>query len=308
MSPTPADWAAAFPTHPVDWAALNSPPGDAVQATWVGHSTLLVQLEGLAFLTDPVFSQRCSPVQFVGPRRVVPPAFPLDHPDLPKIDAVLLSHNHYDHLDKGSVKQLNSRFGGRLRWYVPLGLKSWFTERGVSNVVELDWWQEAAHPNSSVRVVLTPAQHWSMRSPWSRKASLWGGWAVLGERRRFWFAGDSGYAPVFSEIGQRLGPFDLSAIPTGAYEPRWFMKPQHIDPAEAVQVHRDVRSMRSVACHHATFCLTDEPMDEPSKRLPRELAKAQLPADAFVSLRHGATLATAGGRTLNQPALLPVGP
>jgi N-acyl-phosphatidylethanolamine-hydrolysing phospholipase D len=154
-----------------------------VQATWVGHSTFLVQLEGLTLLTDPVFSERCSPVQFLGPRRVRPPAFPLDHPDLPKIDAVLLSHNHYDHLDKGSVRQLSARFGDRLRWYVPLGMKGWFTARGVHNVAELDWWQEEVHPGGGVRIAFTPAQHWSMRSPWSRKASLWGGWAVLGQQR-----------------------------------------------------------------------------------------------------------------------------
>ncbi|KAI3431506.1 hypothetical protein D9Q98_004556 [Chlorella vulgaris] len=306
MAPSPADFAAAFPTHPVDWAALNNPPANAVQVTWVGHSTFLLQLEGLTLLTDPVFSQRCSPVQWMGPKRVVPPAFDISHPDLPKVDAVLLSHNHYDHLDKASVLQLNARFGERLRWYVPLGMQGWFANRGVSNVVELDWWQQVAHPSSSVQVALTPAQHWSMRSPLSRKASLWGGYAVLGANTRAWFAGDSGYAPCFQEIGQRLGPFDLAIIPTGAYEPRWFMKPQHINVEEAVQVHRDVRSMRSVACHHATFSLTDEAMDEPAKLLPREVAKAKLPPDAFVSLRHGATLVTAGGATLNQPPLLPV--
>lgn len=307
-SPTEEDWRAAFPSEPVDWAALGSPPAGAVQATWVGHSTFLVQLEGLNFLTDPVFSERCSPVQWMGPRRVVPPAFELDSPQLPKIDGVLVSHNHYDHLDKGSVRQLNKRFGEQLRWYVPLGLRGWFLSRGVKNVVELDWWQEAVHPGSSVRVAFTPAQHWSMRSPWSRKASLWGGWALLGQQRSFWFAGDTGYAPVFKEIGDRLGPFDLAVIPTGAYAPRWFMKPQHIDPAEAVQVHQDVKAQRSVACHLATFSLTDEPMDEPAKRLPEEVKKAGLAADAFLTLRHGATLVTAGGRTLNQPAILPVPP
>ncbi|PSC74215.1 N-acyl-phosphatidylethanolamine-hydrolyzing phospholipase D [Micractinium conductrix] len=306
-NPTPANWEAAFPMQPVDWAALQAPPADAVQATWVGHSTLLVQLEGLNFLTDPVFSERCSPVQWMGPRRVRPPAFTAHDPRLPRIDAILLSHNHYDHLDSGSVKALNARFGEQLHWYVPLGLKTWFTKRGVRSVTELDWWQEAVHPGSAVRVALTPAMHWSMRSPLSRKDSLWGGWAVLGEKRRFWFAGDTGYSPeLFPQIGERLGPFDLSAISTGAYEPRWFMKPQHTNPAEAVQIAQDVRSMRSVACHHATFCLTDEAMDEPSKLLPKEVAKAGLAADAFVSLRHGATIVAAGGATLNQPALLPV--
>ncbi|KAI7844885.1 hypothetical protein COHA_001537 [Chlorella ohadii] len=305
-SPTAADFAAAFPLEQVDFEALANPPGDAVQATWVGHSTLLVQLEGLTFLTDPIFSERCSPVQWMGPKRVVPPAFSVDDPRLPKVDAVLLSHNHYDHLDKGSVLALNKRFGDSLRWYVPLGLASWFHRRGVRNVVELDWWQEAVHPGSSVRVALTPAQHWSMRTPWTRKASLWGGFAVLGEKRRFWFAGDTGMAPVFKDIGERLGPFDLAAIPVGAYEPRWFMKPQHIDPAEAVQVHKDVKAQQSIACHLATFCLTDEALDEPAQLLVQETAKAQLGPDAFVAVRHGATLRTAGGSMLNQPERLPV--
>ena len=176
--------------------------------------------------------------------------------------------NHYDHLDLGSVKALHARFGHALAWYVPLGLRPWFKSRGITNVTELDWWQEAAHGGSGVRVALTPAQHWSIRTPWSKKQSLWGGWAVLGPRLRFWFTGDTGYCNVFPEIGERLGPFDLSLIPTGAYEPRWFMKPQHTDPGEAVAIHQEVRSMRSVACHLATFSLTDEPMDEPVRRLP----------------------------------------
>lgn len=180
--PTPADWAAAFPLKAPDAAALASPPKDAVQALWVGHASVLVQLGGLTFLTDPVFAKRCSPISFLGPARVVSPALDASSPELPKLDAVVISHNHYDHLCDSSVKGLYSRFGDALRFYVPLGLADWFKKRGITNVVECDWWDEIEH-KPGVRVVFTPAQHWSMRKPWDRKSSLWGGWAIITPER-----------------------------------------------------------------------------------------------------------------------------
>ncbi len=249
--------------QPLDAAALASPPADAVQAVWVGHATMFVQMDGFTFLTDPVFSQRCSPVQFAGPIRVTPPAFEIEEAALPHLDFILLSHNHYDHLDYNSVKRLHKRYGDGLEWYIPLGLKSWFNGVGITNVQELDWWQEVEHTRSSssssggggsggggegssskgeagtcssIRIAMTPAQHWSARGIADRRQTLWGGYAVMGAQQRFWFAGDTGYCPAFREIGERYGPFDLAAIPTGAYGPRWFMAPQHIDPKEAVQV------------------------------------------------------------------------
>lgn len=157
--PTAADWAAAFPCHKPDFSQLEPHP-DAVKATWVGHASLLVHMGGLTFLTDPVFSDRCSPFTFMGPKRLVKPAFDLADPDLPIIDFVLISHNHYDHLDHASVMQLHNRFGKTLKWYVPLKLGKWFASCGISlqNVVELDWWQETTHSNSDVRIALTPAQ------------------------------------------------------------------------------------------------------------------------------------------------------
>eukprot|EP00878_Enallax_costatus_P024765 GHUV01026450.1.p1 GENE.GHUV01026450.1~~GHUV01026450.1.p1 ORF type:complete len:360 (+),score=55.78 GHUV01026450.1:835-1914(+) len=246
----------AFPLVKPDAAALADPPAAAVQAMWVGHATMLVQMEGLSFITDPVFSQRASPVQFMGPQRCVQPAIEPEHPAFPKLDFVLISHNHYDHLDTGSVNRLFRRFGNDLAWYVPLGLKSWFKGQGIQNVTELDWWQQVQHPGSKVNLVLTPAQHWSARGGYDRRATLWGGWAVLGPQLKFWFAGDTGYCPVFKEIGERLGPFDLSAIPIGAYQPRNFMRAQHIGPDEAVTVHKEVRSWRSIGIHCCTFCLT----------------------------------------------------
>ncbi len=221
-------------------------------------------------------------------------------------DFVLISHSHYDHLCAASVAALRARFGGDegtsnssrpLHWYVPLGLAAWFRAAGVRHVTELDWWQEAAvagKHGGSVRVACTPAQHWSQRTPWDSCATLWASWAVAGPRRRFWFAGDTGYCPVFAQIGAKYGPFDLSAIPVAAYEPRWFHRPAHLDPADAVQVHADVRSKASVAVHCATWALTDEALDEPPRQLAAAAAAAGLRPGAFRVMQHGATEATGG--------------
>eukprot|EP00879_Flechtneria_rotunda_P018761 GHRR01019694.1.p1 GENE.GHRR01019694.1~~GHRR01019694.1.p1 ORF type:complete len:406 (+),score=109.99 GHRR01019694.1:100-1317(+) len=304
--PTLEDCSRAFPLVQPDAAALANPPAAAVQALWVGHATMLVQMQGLTFITDPVFSQRPSPVQFAGPRRAVQPALVPESPAMPHLDFVLISHNHYDHLDNGSVNRLFKRFGHALSWYVPLGLKAWFRSKGITNVTELDWWQEAQHPGTKVRVVLTPAQHWSARGAFDRRATLWGGWAVLGEQLRFWFAGDTGYCPVFAEIGDRLGPFDLSAIPIGAYNPRNFMRPMHIGPEEAVTIHQEVRSKRSVGVHCCTFFLTTEPLDEPPQLLLDTLAQQGLNPQEFITLRHGAIIQSAAGQDLNRPQTLPL--
>lgn len=266
--------------------------------TWIGHATLLLQLGGCNLLTDPQFSRRASPVQWAGPRRVVPPGLSLD--ELPDIDAVLLSHDHYDSLDVRSARALHRRGRGRTVFFVPLGLKRWFTRRGIDEVVELDWWEGTTH--KGLRITALPAQHWSKRSLFSQNTSLWCGWTVsrgqATESVRFLFAGDSGYSPDFSEIGRRLGPFDLAAIPIGAYAPRWFMRSHHMAPEEAVQVHRDVRSRCSVGIHWGTFPLTDEPWEEPAERLRRAAAAAGLGADEFRVLRHGETRFLEGGRWL----------
>ncbi|KAF8056443.1 Napepld [Scenedesmus sp. PABB004] len=290
--PSLADCSAAFPRVPPDAAALRAPPGGAVQALWVGHASLLVQLEGVSFMTDPFFSQRSSPLQFVGPQRAVQPALVPEDAAMPRLDFVLISHNHYDHLDSGSVERLHKRFGHDLAWYVPLGLKAWFTRRGITNVTELDWWQEAQHPGSKVRVTLTPAQHWSARGAFDRRATLWGGWAVVGEARRFWFAGDTGYCPVFPEIGERLGPFDLAAIPIGAYEPRGFMAPMHVGPEESVAIHREVRSRRSIGIHCCTFALTTAWSAMPREQQRRRGAPAA-PREQRQALEAAAAAATA---------------
>lgn len=191
-----------------------------VRVTWLGHATVLVEMEELVFLTDPIFSSRASPSQYLGPKRFRHP--PCTIGQLPPIDAVLISHNHYDHLDYGSVAALNERFGNELRWFVPLGLLDWMQKCGCENVIELDWWEENCVPgHDEVTFVFTPAQHWCKRTLLDDNKVLWGSWSVLGPWNRFFFAGDTGYCSVFKEIGKRFGPFDLAAIPIGAYEPRY---------------------------------------------------------------------------------------
>jgi N-acyl-phosphatidylethanolamine-hydrolysing phospholipase D len=207
---------------------------------------------------------------------------------MPDIDFVVISHNHYDSLDHRTV----DRFGDTVLWYVPLGLKAWFTDRGISptRVVELDWWQSHRF-NERVEVTFTPAQHWSRRGPWDTNASLWGGWAVDIDGFNSWFAGDTGYnAGYFTDIGERLGPFRLAMIPIGAYAPRYFMSPVHIDPAQAVAVHLDVRAQQSVPVHWGTFALTIEPLLEPPRLLSEEMQKRGLPQDSFRALKIGETL------------------
>ncbi len=255
--------------------------------TWIGHATALVQINGVNILTDPHFSLRASPVQWKGPKRAMPPGLSID--ELPEIDIVLLSHDHYDSLDIKSIRALARRKGGeRTLFAVPLKYKKWFEKRGAVNVVEFDWWQ--SHESGNAQITAVPAQHWSKRYPLSKNRTLWAGWVIKVNGFTFYFAGDSGYAPIFKEIGARYGPMDLSAIPIGAYEPRWFMKDSHMNPEEAVMTHRDVRSRQSIAVHWGTFVLTDEPLDEPPVRLKEALKNEGLSENEFMLLKHGETV------------------
>ncbi|MFL6566225.1 MAG: MBL fold metallo-hydrolase [Burkholderiales bacterium] len=254
--------------------------------TWIGHATVLVRVGGLSVLTDPQFSERASPLSFAGPRRVVPPAPGLN--ELPHIDAVVISHNHYDHLDLDSVKKLAAQSGGSPRFFVPLGLKDWFTRRGIEDAIELGWWQSVTF--NGIEVHFVPVQHWSKRTLTDENRTLWGGWVLRHPELSFFFAGDAGYSKDFADIGARFGGFDLAAFPIGAYEPRWFMKIMHMDPAEAVQAHKDVNARRSLAIHWGTFDgLTDESLYEPPQRLDEARRKAGLREDQFFVLKHGET-------------------
>jgi L-ascorbate metabolism protein UlaG (beta-lactamase superfamily) len=259
--------------------------------TWIGHATALVQIGQVNVLTDPHFSERASPVQWAGPRRWQPPAVRLE--ELPHIDIVLISHNHYDHLDQGSVLALNAQPGGPPLFIVPLGIERWLAEVGITNARALDWWDSLQH--AGVAVHLTPVQHWSRRTLSDANATLWGGFVVEGEsrgrRRRVFFTGDTGYSKQhFTEIGSRFGGFDLALLPIGGYEPRWFMSAQHVNPEEAVQIHRDVGARVSVGIHWGTFQLTDEPLDQPAIDLAAAREKLGVGRREFVTLRHGQTL------------------
>jgi len=265
-------------------ALLHGPAGNP-SVTWIGHATLLVRLGGLNVLTDPHFSERASPVGFAGPRRYQPPGVALD--ELPPIHAVVISHSHYDHLDVDSVRQLHQRSGGTLRFFVPLGLKPWFAELGIDTVTEFDWWEHVEL--DGVRFTLTPAQHWSARSLFDRNRTLWGGWAIRAPDLNFFFSGDTGYSPDFKEIGRRLGPFDFSALPIGAYAPRWFMRAQHVDPAEALHIHQDLRARQSLGVHWGTFEMSDESLDAPPRELAAARREAGLSEAEFFVLRIGET-------------------
>jgi L-ascorbate metabolism protein UlaG (beta-lactamase superfamily) len=255
--------------------------------TWIGHATVLLQINGVNILTDPQFSERASPVSWAGPRRVVAPGVALE--DLPSIDVVVISHDHYDSLDLSTVQQLARREQGEETVFiVPLRLKAWFEDQGINNVIELDWWEEFIVKGITLTAV--PAQHWSKRSLFSSNKTLWAGWGIKSPDYNVYFVGDSGYAPHFKLIGERLGPFDLSLMPIGAYEPRWFMGHSHVNPEEAVQAHLDVKAKRSIAIHWGTFILTDEPLDEPPVRLKTAMEQAQLDDEEFVVMKHGESL------------------
>ncbi len=266
-------------------------------ATFIGHSTFLLQFSGgMNVLVDPVWSERVSPVTFAGPRRVRPPALAFD--DLPPIQTVLVSHGHYDHMDLTTLRRLDERFGPK--FVVGLGNGAFLQRKGLRRVEELDWWQacdlEMAGAGSEPwRVTLTPAQHWSARGVTKRNRTLWGGFflqRVTGDAPRIFFAADSGLGRHFSLIRERLGAPDRSFLPIGAYEPRWFMEQQHMNPEDAVQAHLALGSRKSVAMHFGTFRLTDESIDDPAKALAASLETHGLKPADFRVPKFGETITT----------------
>lgn len=253
---------------------------DAV-VTFIGHATLLIQTAAANILTDPVYSERASPVPFAGPTRARRPG--VRFADLPHVDVVLLSHNHYDHCDLGTLAALARRDNPLV--VTPIGNARLVASAGLSRIEELDWWEPSAQ--APCRVLLTPAQHFSARSPFDRNRALWGGFVVDAGARRIFFAGDSGYGAHFPEIGRRCGSIDLALLPIGAYEPRWFMKDVHMNPEEAVQAHLDVSARASVAIHFGTFQLTPEGIDAPVKALEGAKRARGVPEAAFQALECG---------------------
>ncbi|MDQ3950311.1 MAG: MBL fold metallo-hydrolase [Gemmatimonadota bacterium] len=295
-NPPPGHFPRATPAF-----ATPRAPGDVVTATWVGHSTVLLQIGGLNVLTDPMWSARASPLWFAGPRRLTPPG--VDFDALPPIDVVLQSHNHYDHLDSRTVRRMARRFRDA-RWFAPLGLSPLLRRWGVRDIVERDWWQTAEHrqngrtANGPVTIGCTPAQHFSARGLRDRNRTLWCGWAVEAGGHRVFFAGDTGLHPEFAAIAERYGPFDLVLLPVGAYEPRWFMRRVHLNPEDALAAYRELRgpyadvpSPALLAIHWGTFRLTDEPADEPPQRMRALWQAAGQSDDRLWVLAHGETRA-----------------
>ena len=281
--PPPGGW--NLPAVKTDPATLSSPDTNP-SVTWIGHATMLVRLAGKNILFDPIFAERASPLAFAGPRRIVP--LPIDIAELPKIDVVLISHNHYDHLDADAVARVAAMPQGSPRFIVPLGLKAWFATLGITNVDEYDWWQETREGDLSITFV--PVQHWSRRRLDDTNQTLWGGWVVAGEGLRLIHTGDTGYSKDFRDIGERLGPFDMAFIPIGSYAPRWFMKVMHADVPEAVQIRADLKAARAIGMHWGTFeSLADEPPDEPPAVLARQREARGLARVEFDVLKIGET-------------------
>ena len=275
--------AEGLPAREADPAAgIAAATGPA--ATWINHATVLVRHDGVSYLTDPIWSNRAGPGGRLGARRLEAPPLPIAA--LPPLDFVLISHNHYDHLDLPALAELHRRQPD-VRFFVPLGNGPTLRSAGIDDVVELDWGERAEIRGVAVHCL--PARHWSARGPFDENRALWSSWAVVGAARRVYFAGDTGTFATFAEIGNRLGPFDLAALPIGAYEPVAMMQPVHLNPEEAVGAAVSLRAAAILPIHYGTFDLTDEPLDEPPRRFRAALAAAGIAEERGRPLRIGET-------------------
>ena len=271
----PETWERNYETY-IREEPLIIPDSNGVQITFVNHSTFIIQYEGLTILTDPVWSQRCSPVQFAGPARFRPPG--VRYEDIPMIDLVVISHNHYDHLDKNTILDLIKTHNPT--FVVPLGLDHLIRKWGSNKVQSLDWWQGTDH--SGLTITSVPANHFTSRGTFDRDQSLWCGYVLDMDGHKIYFAGDTGYGEVFKEIGKRKGPIDVSLIPIGAYLPRWFMSPIHVSPKESVLIHQDVQSKHSIGMHFGTFALADDGPDRPIIDLAKEKKLQNILEEDFI--------------------------
>jgi L-ascorbate metabolism protein UlaG (beta-lactamase superfamily) len=282
-NPDDIPWPEAPPVEPV-----VPPPvvERGIRATLVNHATVLVQIDGVAVLTDPIWSDRVGPVSFVGPARWAEPGVRLA--DLPRIDAMLVSHDHYDHCDTSSIAAIHER--DRTPTIAGLGTAALLEDAGIGGGIDLDWWQ-GTKLRGGVTVTLVPTRHWSRRGVLDQNTVLWGGFVIEGPSGRVYFAGDTGYGPHFAAIRARLGPPTLAILPIGAYEPRWFMRSSHMGPDEAVLAHRDLQATRSIGVHWWTFDLSDEGRWQPAGELALALDAQRVPRSSFTALINGQSVA-----------------
>lgn len=272
---------ATWPKH-IENLAYPPPDQKLPHVTWIGHSSFLLCLEGLNILTDPVFSERCSPVSWAGPKRVRAPGRTIE--TLPRIDLILLSHNHYDHMDIPALRQIRQRFP-QARLITSLGNADFLARKGLHQAAELDWWEQLAVGDTLITA--TPARHFAARTLWDRNKTLWVGFMLNHRGRVVYFAGDTGYTRFFQDIYNRLGAPDLALLPIGAYQPREMMASVHMDPEEAVQAYLDLHAHRAIGMHFGTFQLTGEPIDEPPQRLAASLIENNIPPERFFTLDVG---------------------
>lgn len=266
-----------------DFTVITNPDLEKIHITWVGHATFLIQVAGISILTDPIWSERASPLPWaLGPRRQSRPGMRFE--DLPPIDLVLVSHTHYDHLDRPTIKRL----GDAPHYVIPTNMSKWFHDLGIEKTTELTWWQEKKF--GDITITSVPANHWSKRNLIGTGGAGWGGFVISAPTGSVYFAGDTGaHSEYFKEIAKRFAPIDVSLIPIGAYYPQWIFGRYHVDPHDAVVIHKEVGSKHSIGMHWGTFKLTEEPLGEPPLLLAQEVTAAGLPPDSFVTISIGET-------------------
>jgi len=273
-----------WPEAPADFVIKQKPPLDKKNfVQFINHATVLFDLEGNRFITDPIFSERASPISYIGPKRHHPTPMKID--ELGRLDFVLVSHNHYDHMDLESLKQLNDIY--QPTFVVPHSNGPYLVEAGIpkEKIIELDLWESTKTKN--LTITLAPAQHWSKRRFFDRDFALWGSFVVENGSKKVFFAGDTGFGEHLQMIHQRWPNFDISLIPVGSYEPRWFMSPQHVNPEEAARAHLILESKKSIGIHHSCFQLTDEDWGDPLIALIEAKVKYHIDKDAFLYPRAG---------------------
>ena len=265
--------------HP-DLSVVNNA---AIKVTFVNHATVLIQTKNLTILTDPVWSERVSPVSWLGPKRVHDPGIAFN--ELPKVDVVIISHNHYDHLDLATLKKLETAF--HPLFLVPLGDQALLQRNGITHVMQLDWWQ--VYQTDKFKITFLPTQHWSARWLNDKCATLWGSYGIEIDNRKIYFAGDTGYSKNFALIKQQWGQPDLAFLPIGSYLPEWFMQQNHMNPSEAIRAHQDLSAKKSVAIHFGTFQLSDEGINQPVEDLRKAISQESSLASDFLILQVGET-------------------